>query len=199
MNVMITIIRIFTAVAALLLAIVLIILTRIKTQPDQGLNPEEGQACLRCKQARKGAQGQFHYTESVGNARERAAKQQLRMKDTPILGSETHFICDQCARRYIRNEFLQILLMTLPYPLYLFVIIPLFLQERIFAGFLIETLLVVLALAGATSAFDLYRAVRLGSRPLTEARDRVAVIERKKALGNKFSYYTRMGTAQLHK
>ncbi len=199
MSLIITIIRILIAVFAPLLAIVLSALTIINTRPDYGSTPEEGLACLRCGQIRKGASGKFHYAESVGNARERAAKQQLRMEDTPILGSETHFICDRCAQRYIRSEIIQILIMVLPYPLYVFLIIPLFLQDGIFAGFLIETLLVVLALAGATSAFDLHRAVCMNSTPLAEARDRVAVNERKKALGKKFSYYTRMGAAHLSK
>ena len=199
MNFIITLIRILTAVAAPLLAIVLAVLTLLKTRKIRGHDAEEGQACLRCGQTRSGDSGQFHYTESIGNARERAAQKQLTPRDTPILGSETHFICDPCAQRFIRLEVVQILLMALPYPLYLYVIIPLFPGSGIFANFLIETLLVVLSLAGATAAFDLYRAVRMGRTPLTEARDRVAINQRKKTLGKKFSYYTRMGTTHLQK
>ena len=199
MNLINTIMRILAAIVAPAVAIVLSALTLIKTRQDQGDKPEESQECLRCSEARQGATGQFHYTESIGNARERAANKQLTPKDTPILGSETHFVCDQCAQRNIRNEVLQILLMVLPFPLYLYVIIPLFAENGIFANFLIETLLVVLSVAGATAAFDLYRAVRKGQAPLTEARDRVAINQRKKALGKKFSYYTRMGSTHLQK
>jgi hypothetical protein len=199
MSIIFDIIRTLTAVAAPLLAILLSVLTLLKTRKIQGEAPDEDQACLRCGEDRTGASGQFHYTESIGNARERAAQKQLRPRDTPILGSETHFICDRCAQRFIWFEILQILLMVLPYPLYLFVVIPLIPGNGIFANFLIETLLVVLSLAGATAAYDLYRAVRQGSTPLTEARDRVAINQRKKNLGKKFSYYTRMGSTHLQK
>jgi len=199
MNLINTIMRILAAIVAPAVAIVLSALTILKTRKDQGNKPEEGQECLRCGEARHGAPGQFHYTESIGSARERAAQKQLTPKDTPILGTETHFVCDQCAQRTIRNEILQILLMVLPFPLYLYVIIPLFAENGIFANFLIETLLVVLSVAGATAAFDLFRAVRKGRAPLTEARDRVAINQRKKALGKKFSYYTRMGSTHLQK
>ena len=199
MRFFINIIRILIAVAAPVLAVVLAALTLRKARQAQGHAPEEDQACLRCGETRPGASGQFHYTESIGNARERAAQKQLTPGDTPILGSETHFVCDPCAQRFIRLEVIQILLMVLPYPLYLYVIIPLFSGTRFFGNFLIETLLVVLSLAGATAAFDLYRAVRSGNTPLTEARDRVAINQRKKTLGKKFSYYTRTGTTHLQK
>lgn len=199
MNIIFEIIRILTAVAAPLLAVLLSVLILLKARRAQGTPPEAEQACLRCGASRVGASSQFHYTESIGNARERAAQKQLTPKDTPILGSETHFICDRCAQRFIWFEVLQILLMVLAYPLYLYVIIPLFAGNGIFANFLIETLLVVLALAGATSAHDLYRAARQGSTPLTEARDRVAINQRKKTLGKKFSYYTRLGARHLQK
>ena len=199
MSLIIDIITILTAVVAPALALIFSILSLIKTRQGQGSPPEEGQACLRCGETRPGAPGQFHYAESIGNARERAAQKQLTPKDTPILGSETHFICDRCAQRFIRNEIFQILLMVLPYPLYLYVITPLLAEVANFSNFLIETVLMVLSVAGATAAFDLYRAARMGEAPLAEARDRVAINQRKKALGKKFSYYSRMGTIQLKK
>jgi len=199
MNLIIDIIRILTALAAPVLAIVLSALTLLKTCKIKGSAPEERQACLRCGESRQGAEGQFHYTESIGNARERAAEKQLTPKDTPILGSETHFVCDRCAQRFIWLEILQIFLMVLPYPLYRYMVVPLASGNGIFVNFLVETLLVVLSLAGTTAAFDLYRAARRSGSPLTEARDRVAINQRKKTLGKKFSYYTRLGTTQLHK
>ncbi len=199
MSLIIDIIRLLTAAVAPALAVIFSILTLLKTRQGQGSPPEEGQTCLRCSEARQGASGQFHYTESIGNARERAAQKQLNLKDTPILGSETHFVCDRCAQRFIRSEIFQILLMTLPYPFYRFVLLPLVFENGLFANFLIETLLVVLSLAGATAAYDLYRAVRRGPTPLAEARDRVAINQRKPTLGKKFSYYTRMGSAHLQK
>lgn len=199
MALIIDIIRILTAVAVPVLATVLSILTLLQVRKEQGSAPEAGQTCLRCSASHKGGMGEFHYSESIGNARERAAREQLKPQDTQILGSETHFICDRCAQRAIRNEIFQIFLMILPYPLYLYVILPAFAENGIFANFLIETLLVVLSVAGATSAYDLFRAVRVGSTPLTEARDRVAINQRKQALGKKFSYYTRMGSTHLQK
>lgn len=197
MDFILTIIRILTAIAAPVAAVTLVILTLFQLRHTAGDEPEEGQNCLRCSQSRQGGEGQFHYSESIGNARERATKKQFTPKDTPILGSETHYICDHCARRIIRNEIIQLVLMVLPYPLYLYVIIPVFARNGIFANFLIETLLVVLSVAGLTAAFDLYRAVRNGPSPLAEARDRVAIGERKSILGKKFSYYSRMGAKQL--
>jgi hypothetical protein len=199
MTLLINILRILTAVVLPVLAIVFSILTLLKVRKEQGSAPEAGQACLRCSASHKGGVGQFHYSTSIGNARERAAREQLKPQDTPILGSETHFICDRCAKRAIRNEIFQIFLMILPYPLYLYVILPAFAENGIIANFLIETLLVVLSAAGATSAYDLFRAVNVGSTPLTEARDRVAINQRKQVLGKKFSYYTRMGSTHLQK
>jgi len=198
MDFVLTTIRILTAIVAPVGAVVLVILTLLRLRQDEGETPEEGQVCLRCEKAHQGDEGQFQYTESVGNARERAAKKQLTPSDTPILGAEIHFICDHCARRYVRNEIIQLILMVLPYPIYLYIIIPVFAENGIFASFLIETLLVVLSVAGVTSAFDLFRAVHKGKVPLAEARDRVAINERKNVLGKKFSYYTRI-TTQLKK
>ena len=197
MDFILTIIRILTAIIAPAAAVVLVILTLFQLQQAAGDEPGDDQSCVRCGQSRPGGEGQFHYTESVGNARERAASKQFTPQDTPILGSETHYVCDTCAQRFIRYEIIQSILMVLPYPLYLYVIIPVFAKNGIFANFLIETLLVVLSVAGLTAAFDLYRAVRNGSSPLAEARDRVAIAERKSMLGKKFSYYSRMGAKQL--
>ncbi len=197
MGFILTIIRILTAIVAPVAAVVLVILTLLQLRHAAGSEPEEGESCLRCGQSRPGGEGQFHYTESVGNARERAAKKQFTPKDTPILGSEAHYVCDHCARRLIRNEIIQLILMVLPYPLYLYVIIPVFAKNGVFANFLIETLLVVLSVAGVTAAYDLYRAVRTGASALEEARDRVAIAERKNMLGKKFSYFSRMGAKQL--
>jgi hypothetical protein len=199
MDFILTIIRILTAIIAPAAALIFTALALIQLRLAAGNEPEEGQSCLRCDESRVGGEGQFHYAEAVGNARERAASKSLTPQDTPILGSESHFVCDKCARRFIRNEIIQIILLVLPYPLYLYVIIPVFAQDGVFANFLIETLLVVLSVAGVTAAFDLYRAVRNGASPLAEARDRVAITERKNMLGKKFSYYSRMGAKQLNR
>lgn len=197
MNLVLNIIRILTAVLAPLSAVILGILTILHTNPDQGESPQEGQHCLRCGLSRQGAEGQFQFTESAGNARERAANKQLTPSEMPILGSESHFICDHCAHRYIRNEIFQVVLMVLPYPIYLYFIIPIFVENGVFANFMIETLLLVLSLAGLTSVFNLYRGARSGKASLTEARDRVAISQRKNTLGKKFNYYTRMGMRNL--
>jgi hypothetical protein len=199
MDLIITVIHIITAIILPISAIVMIVLTLIRVFDSRGKAPTEKQACVRCNQSRSGGEAVFHYAEAVGNARERAAKKQLVPSDTPILGSETHFVCDSCAKRFIRNETIQILLMALPYPLYLYVIIPVFAENGIFANFLIETLLIVLSIAGTTAAFDMFRAARVGEMPLSEARDRVAIQQRRPSLGKKFSYYTRIGHSHLGK
>ena len=159
----------------------------------KGDAPEEDETCLRCGKSDLGGEGQFHYAESVGSPRDRAAKQQLALSSTPLLGSESHFICDRCARRFIRNETFQVILLSLPYPIYLYIILPLFAEDGVFANFLIETLLIVISLAAFTSAFDLFRGIRTGDTPLAEARDRVAIGKRRAFLAKKLSYYTRIG------
>lgn len=114
------------------------------------------------------------------------------MEDIQILGSESHFVCNHCAHHYIRNEILQHILMVIAYPIYLYLFIPIFGGNGVFADFLIQTLLVVLSVAGTTSALTQYFAVSQGEDPLSEARDHVAINERKNILGKKFSYYSRM-------
>jgi hypothetical protein len=197
MNTILTIIHVLIAIVAPAATLALTVLTILRVRKAAGVSPEEGQVCLRCGGLGPGGEGVFHYTESVGNARERAASRQVNPADTPILGSETHYICDQCARRFVWNEIVQGVILVLPYPLYLYVIIPIFAKGDIYANFLIETLLVVLSIAGTTTVFDLYRASRKGSTPLADARDHVAINERKPALGKKFSYYTRIGASHL--
>jgi len=197
MSLILNIFRGLTAVIAPLSAVILAALTLTTVKQDESGFQEGDQKCVRCGQSRKGAEGKFHYTESNANPRPRAAKKQLTPSESPILGAETHFVCDHCAHRNIRNEIIQLILMVIPYPLYLYIIIPYFLNNGIFAGFLIETLLVVLSVAGVSAAFDLYRAVQTGETPLTEARDRVVISQRKKVLGKKFDYYTRLDQPQV--
>ena len=199
MTIVLNAIRILLTIISPLVVICLTILTMVRARRDEGQTPADAQKCLRCGISRLGGEGHFHYTENIGNARERSQNKQLSLANTPIIGSETHFVCDQCGRRYIRNENIQLILMALPYPLYNHIIIPLFADNRMFANFLIETLLIVLSLGALISAYDLFRAVRNGKTPLSEARDKVAIHQRKQALGKKFSFYTRMGMTHLKK
>lgn len=195
MSLILNIFRGLTAIIAPLSAVILVALTLTTANTEEGDLPQREEKCIRCGQARKGAEGKFHYTESDGRSRPSAASKQLTPSETPIVGSETHFVCDHCARRNVRNEIIQLILMVIPYPLYLYVIIPYFVNNGIFASFLIETLLVVLSVAGVSAAFELYRAVQTGETPLAEARDRVVISQRKSNLGKKFSYYTRLDRA----
>lgn len=199
MDILLNIIRIIAAVFLPIGALYLIILTLTKTRQAQGKIPKENETCIRCGEVKRGDTAKFFFTEALGNPRERTANKKLLPSDTTILGSETHFVCDRCARRHIHSEILQTILMILPYPLYLYVIIPLFAQNGVFANFLIETLLVVLSIAGAIAAFDLYQAIRAAPDILTEARDRVAIDQRKEKLGKGFSYYSRLGKTHLER
>ena len=198
MDIVLTIIRLLTAVASPLATLVFIALIVLQLRGAAGTTPTEDEACLRCGEKLPGGKGEFHFAESVGNARERAANQQYGAAKTPILGSESHYVCDGCARRYLRNEITQLFMMALPYPLFLYVLVPLFFPNGVFANFLIETLLVVLSISGLIAAFDLYRAVHNGQTPLDEARDRVAINVRRNSLGKKLSYYSRNGLKQLN-
>ncbi|QRN82974.1 hypothetical protein JR338_11240 [Chloroflexota bacterium] len=187
------------AVASPLAVIVFTMLTVAKLGRTSGEPASEGETCLRCGKNQPGGEGHFHYTEPVGNARERAAKQQFSADSTPILGSETYFVCDKCARSYLWGQVLQHLLIVLSYPLYLYVILPLVVPDGFIASVGVEIILIILSLSGLIAALDIYRAVRQGSTALDEGRDRVAIGKRRRQLGKKFSYYTRSGMGQLHK
>ena len=184
--------RILTAIVAPIVSIVLSILAIWRSQRDQGQPPEPGVHCLRCGKARFGDHGQFKYSENMGNPRRQAIQSQLKLTEQTILGSESHFICDICARGYLLRQVLQIGLMVLPYPLYLYVVLPILGESGFFANFLIETILVLFVLAGTTAAFDLFRAAREGETSLAEMRDRVAIKIRKKFLGKNHTYQTRL-------
>jgi hypothetical protein len=199
MDMLVNLIRIVTAVITPLSAIAFAFVTALRVAKDRGELPGEGQLCLRCEGSGRGAKGHFYYTENINNSRDHSVWRQLSSNDSPVLGEESHFICDRCAFRYIRSEIFQLFLMVLPYPVYLYVIVSMFAENGIFANFLIETLLVVLSVSGFVSALDLLRAVQFGKTPLAEARDRVAICERKNTLGKKFNYYTRLEFAQLKK
>lgn len=195
MSLILNIFRGLTAIIAPLTAVILSALTLIAVDQEEGDLPQGEQNCIRCGKSRRGAKGTFQFTENNSSTRPRAASNQLTPSDNPVLGSESHFVCDRCARRNIRNEIFQHMLMVVPYPIYLYVIIPLFLNNGNFASFLIETLLVVLSVAGVSAALELYRSVQKGETPLAEARDRVVIKQRKNTLGKKFTYYTRLDRA----
>jgi hypothetical protein len=179
-------------VAAILMPISTVVLSYLIVRyTRQGELTTEVQTCQRCGQSREGAQGEFHYTEDVGSPRQQMARGQSIITEESILGSESHFICNSCAHRFLHFEILQQVLVVIPYPLYLFVIVPFFLSNGAFGNFLIEIFLLIFSLAGAASAWNLYRSVRMGETPLAEARDRVAIQERKKTLGKGYSYFTR--------
>ena len=199
MAILLTIFRSVTALAIPLAAIILTALTALQLRGASGALAGAGDACLRCGKNAPGGEGQFHYTEPIGNARERAAKQQFTAAANPILGSESHYVCDHCALRYLRGQMLQHVLLVLPYPIFLYAFIPLVAPNGFLTSFLVETLLAVLAISGLVAAFDLYRAIRQSGTLLDEARDRVAIGERQKQLGKKLSYYSRRGMGQLYK
>lgn len=181
------IIRFITAILMPIGAIVLSYL--IFRYTKQGDRTGDVNSCHRCGQSRVGAKGKFHYTENIGSPRQQMARGQSIITEESILGSESHFVCDHCAQRFLRFEILQQVLVVIPYPLYLFVIVPFILNTS--SNVLIELFLLIFSLAGAASAWNLYRAVRSGETPLAEARDRVAIQERKKTLGKAYSYFTR--------
>ena len=199
MDSVVYLIRILTAVIAPTGAVVMAILTVFKVRNSKGTLSEVGDPCLRCGNLGKGAEGQFWYSTNNGNANDRSHRLKLTLGNTRILGSESCFICDQCALRVIRNEIFQLFLMVVPYPLYLYVIVPQFAEDGVFANFLIETLLIVLSVGGLTAILDLFRVVCLGESPLAEARDRVAIQVRKNVLGKRFKYFTRISSSHFEK
>ena len=191
MSVFFVIIRFITSIIMPISALVLSYRTLRIIKQGQGDLAAANQACHRCGQSREGEKGEFRYTENLGSPRQQMARGKSIITEESILGSESHFICNRCAHRFMYLEILQQVLVVIPYPLYLFVIVPLILNNGATTNFLIEIFLLVFSLAGTASAWNLYRAVLMGETPLAEARDRVAIQERKKTLGKGYSYFTR--------
>lgn len=185
--------RILTAIGAPIAAIVLSTLAILRARGTQGQQPKPDTHCLQCKKSTPGGQGEFAYSENLGSPRRQAFRNQLETGAKVILGSESHFICDSCASKYLLHQVLQVVVMIVPYPLYLYVILPLLGGTAFLANFLIETVLVIFVLAGATAAYDLFRTAREGKTPLAEMRDRLAIKLRKNTLGKKHQYHTRLG------
>ena len=199
MNVFLILIRIISAVLAPIGAMILSYLILRYTRDDHGHSTGENQACLRCGQSRQGANGAFTFTERVSSPRARVAKNQPIFPDTNILGSESHFICDVCAKGYLHREILIQAGMVLCYPVYLLVILPLFGESGLASHFLVETSLVLLTIAGMAAIADLFLSVRQGERSLADVRDRVVIRVRKPRVGKQFSYFTRTESRHLDK
>lgn len=198
MDLILTIIRLLTSIAAPLLTVFFAIVVLLKTDPHDE-SPQSDQICIHCKRQAPGDIGEFSYTQAIHNSRNRSAEKSITTAEHPLLGTERHFVCDRCARKRIANEVLQSILMALPYPLYLHVILPLFAPDGHFARFLVETFLIVLSVAGLVSALNVYRGTRLGQSPLAETRDQVAINACKKDLGDKLNYHTRAGVLKIKK
>lgn len=199
MNVLLTSIRALTAILSPICAIAFSYLTLRRAKNEHSDVRAEVKPCVKCGQTRVGALGEFTYTEKITSPRERVRKEQPYMPETSILGTESHFVCDACARRHLRGESLMHILLAIPYPVYLFVIQPIFVNDLRFTHVLLEILLLLLTVAGAALALDLLRTVGAGETSLAEARDRVAIRGRKKQLGTGLSYFTRTGMRYLKK
>jgi hypothetical protein len=199
MNVILQIIRILIA---LLMPISALAFSYLKLRRVNGVHTAEDldiQPCLHCGQTRAGAHGEFTYTEKITSPRERVRKEQPYIPETVILGAESHFVCDVCARGYLHREALLHVLLAVLYPAYLFVILPNFVNDLGFTYILLEILLLLLSVAGGASAWERYLAVNTEETPLAEARDCVAIRSRKKQLGTGLSYFTRGGMRHLKK
>jgi hypothetical protein len=190
-------IRFFFAILAPSIALILVIRSLLHTRRVSGKAPQEDQPCIRCGQHNPGDIGQFLYSKAPGKLFRRSLMIQKLHKDAPILDSESHFVCNRCAHRQIALEILQIGVMLLPYPVYLYVILPLLAPSGGKSIFLIEALLVIFVLGGLIAAFGLFRAVRSGETPLSETRDRVAITVRMPVIGKHYNYFTRIGTLFL--
>lgn len=197
MNFLILLFRLVTAVIIPLGAAVFSYLALRMAGQDQPGLPAIDQTCLKCGQTRPGALGTFAYTRGVDRLRRQMRKKQPLKPELSNTETESHFICDLCARRYLRQEILLQTLMVLPYPMYVIVINVFSNQNERFPNILLEAFLIVLAIAGTLAALNLYRALHSGKTPLAEIRDRVAIQERKKELGKDLSYYTRAGMQNL--
>lgn len=180
-------------------AVIFSYLTLRLARQDQTGTRTTDQTCLRCSQVRPGASGVFATTQSVESLRRQMKHKTALTPEIQILDTERHFICELCTQRYLRQEIFVQILIVLPYPLYAMAINVLIDQNGRFPNILLEAFLVVLSIAGALAAWNLYRALGAGESPLAEIRDRVAIQARKKSLGKGFGYYTRTGMRNLKK
>ena len=189
--------RFFLSILAPATALGLVVLSLIRVKSSEGRPPEQEQSCLRCGQRRPGDLGQFSYSVIIGKPRRNSAIRQMFQYDSPILDTESHFICDHCTRRHLTIDVLQITLMMLPYTIYRHVLLPILSSHGVSSNFLIEGFLMLFAIGGLTTAIDLSRAIKTGETPLAEIRDRIALKIRKPAIGTQYNYYTRLGTIEI--
>ena len=112
MDILLTCIRAFAAIIIPIVTIILVVMTSNRAKQYQGFPPEEGVKCLRCEKLITGGYGSFHYTEKIEHPRPSLAVKHIMPPENPALGSESHFVCDDCARRYIRIENIQALVLA---------------------------------------------------------------------------------------
>lgn len=197
MDYLIILFRVLTAAVAPVAAVSLSIwaILQIK-QTASDDHQREGQ-CLRCGETRNGSEAEFYYAASLGSPQDMAREKTPVKRPTQIIDEERHFVCNNCANRYIRNEAIQQIIMALIYPVYLVFGSSLLASSGFFANFLIETFLAVLSFSSAIAAMDLFRGIKRGRHPVDEAKDRVAIGIRRRELGKGYDYYTRLGRRKL--
>ncbi len=189
--------RVLTAVVAPAAAVSLSIWAILQVkQTASDEDQREGQ-CLRCDEIRLGSDAKFYYAANLGSARDIARGKTPANNPSQIIGEERHFICNDCARRYIHHEVIQQIAMALIYPAYLVFGRSLLASSGFFANFLLETFLAVLSFSSAIAAIDLFRGVKGGRHPIDEAKDRVAIGIRRRDLGKGYDYYTRLGRHKI--
>ena len=199
MNAIFVLVRWFIAALMSVSAVFFSILTLRRASQNQPGTTTADQACLQCRQVRPGAQAVIATTQSVESLRRKFKHKNALTSETKIFNTETHSICDVCTMRYIKQEIFLQMMIVLPYTLYAMLVNVFMDQNGLFPNILLEAFLLVLAIAGALAAWNLYRALGLSESPLDEIRDRVAIQIRKKSLGKGCGYFTRSGMRYLKK
>jgi hypothetical protein len=199
MNAIFILVRWFIAALMFVSTVIFSYLTLRRASQDQPGTTTGDQTCLQCRQVRPGAQAVIATTQSVESLRRQFKHKKDLPSETKILNTETQFICDPCTRRYIKQEICLQILIVLPYAVYAMLVNVSMDRNGLFPNILLEAFLLVLAIAGALAAWNLYQALGAGESPLDEIRDRVAIQLRKKSLGKGFGYYTRAGMRYLKK
>lgn len=199
LNTIVLLVRWFTAVILPIGAMFLSYRMLRVTQQAQTEHEMLPQACLTCGQVRAGALAIFAYTKTIESPRRELKKKQPASSTTTSLITETHPICDPCARRYLWHEVLLQMLIVLLYPLYAGVVFIVLKRDAPFSNILLEVFLMLLSFAGVLATLNLHRAISKSDPSSAEIRARAAIQFRRKSLGKDCSYYTSGGMHNLKK
>lgn len=193
MHDLLTLIRSVIAVILPLGALILSIICVVRMQKTSQ-SPQRILKCANCRKERSGENGAFYYQATRSG--KKTGTDAKKSPQVDIFKTDSRFICQTCAKRYILLELLQSVGLSLAYPLYLFVIVPL-VAPGAFIGFLGDLVTILLGLSAIFSIYKLLRAALDAEGILAFASDEVAIKVRRFDLGRHYDFYTRLAARLL--